>query len=238
MLRSLPHSALAQQPVSRQPGEHEQQCGPPVKRGQQDGCADTDHEVDQPAGDEVHRDLERRAHHAEIEVTSHREIGGQLGTFEVSDSGRCHTDRDEPVVEMGCHSRTEVRRDHLMQRLRDQQQCKRHTHHHQWTDQRDVAGDRTDQPPERDGGDRRKHAAQHDQYPPTDRVDRRGTSQGAEELPLLPTSQPIGHLRHQDILTLRSARIFIVTQLIAPACQIPPCLSSPLNGGLCRTRGS
>ena len=73
-----PHPALAQQPMSRQPGGRKRQRGPPVEVGEKDGRTDADHEVDEPAGDEVHRDLERRAHHPEVEVARHREIGGEL----------------------------------------------------------------------------------------------------------------------------------------------------------------
>ena len=115
--------------------DDEQQRRPPVEIGEQDRRADADDEVDKAAGDEVHRDVERRAHHAEVEVAGHRQVGGQLGALEVGDAGRRHTDGDEPVVEMRRHARAEVRRHDLMQRLRDQQQRERHTDHHQWTDQ-------------------------------------------------------------------------------------------------------
>ena len=163
---------------------------------QQDCGADSDHEIDQPTGDEVHRDVERRAHHAEIEVAGHREIGGQFGSFEVGDAGRCDADREEAVVEVGGHPSAEVRRHQLMQGLGDQQQRERGAHHHQRAHQRHVAGDGTDQPSEGDRRDRRQGAAQNDQRPPSDRVGGSGAAQSAEELPLLPTSQPIDHLLH------------------------------------------
>ena len=90
-------------------------------------------------------------------------------------------------------------RHHLMQRLRDQQQRERRTHHHQRPDQRHVAGDRADQPAEGDRGDGGQRAAQHDEHPPADRVRGGGAAQGAEELPLLPSPQPIDHVRHLPI---------------------------------------
>ena len=83
--------------------------------------------------------VERRAHHAEVEVAGHRQVRRQLGTLEVGDPGRRDTHGDQPVVEMRRHAVAEVGRHDLMQRLGDQQQRERHADHHQRPDQRRIA---------------------------------------------------------------------------------------------------
>ena len=63
----------------------------------------------------------------------------------------------------------------------------------------------------------------------------RGAAQGPEELPLLPTPQPIDH-RSATVVTIVAIFVPLASArhtLIARARQNPPCLSSPLNGGLC-----
>ena len=58
--------------------------------------------------------------------------------LEMGDARRGDTDRDEPVVQVRGHASAEVRGDHLMKWLRDQQQAERHADHHQRADHRDV----------------------------------------------------------------------------------------------------
>ena len=73
-----PDAALAQQPVRGQPRAAEHQRRPPGVGGRarrRDGQP-ADH-LDQAAGDEVHRDRQRRTGHAEIEVARDRQVGGE-----------------------------------------------------------------------------------------------------------------------------------------------------------------
>ena len=117
--------------------------------GEKDRRTEADDKVDKAAGDEIHGDVERRAHHAEVEVAGHRQVGGQFAAFQMGDAWRCHAYGDEPVVQVGRHPPAEVRRHHLMERLGDQQQGERHADHDQWTGKRRASGDCTDQPAER-----------------------------------------------------------------------------------------
>ena len=61
-----------------------------------------------------------------------------------------------------------------------------------------------------------------------ERIRERGATQGTEELPFLPITQPIDH---------RSHLVMFIPHLIARARLNPSCLSSPLNGGLCASAG-
>ena len=81
----LPHPALAEQPVGGAPGDQQDPGSPPAKPEQQRCRGNTDHEVDEATGYEVHRDVERRSHHPEVEVPRHREVVRELGTLEMPD---------------------------------------------------------------------------------------------------------------------------------------------------------
>ena len=81
-----PDAALAQQPVRGQPRAAEQQRRPPRVRGEHDDRREPADHLDQAAGDEVHRDRQRRTGHAEVEVARDREVARQLGIFEMTDA--------------------------------------------------------------------------------------------------------------------------------------------------------
>ncbi len=103
-----PDPALAQQPVRRQPGAAEHDRRPPGVGGEDDGGREAGDHLDQAAGDEVHRDRQRRAGHAEIEIARDGEVVGQLRILEVAHAGRAHARVGQPVVEPGGRAIAEV----------------------------------------------------------------------------------------------------------------------------------
>ncbi|MGD9996488.1 MAG: hypothetical protein AB7U39_06130 [Ilumatobacteraceae bacterium] len=82
------------------PGDEQWERGPPLEAEQQQRRREPDGEVDEPTGDEVHRDVERRPGHAEVEVARHGEVVGQFRPLEVGDAGGRHARRHQPVVQM------------------------------------------------------------------------------------------------------------------------------------------
>jgi hypothetical protein len=188
-----PHAALAEQPVGGTPAEQHRERRPPREPEQQSRRGDPDHHLHEPVREEVHRDRQRRAHHPEVEVAGHREIGGQLGPFEVADAVGAQRGRHQPVVQVGGHPLAEVGAQQLVQRVQHHRQREHRAGERERPDERAVRLDRRHQPPERDGDDRRHDAAQHDQHPPGGVQPGRGATERSEEPHLLPLAER--HLR-------------------------------------------
>ncbi len=72
-----PDRALAQHPMGRTPPDDEDDRRPPREPEQHERRGESADELDEAAGDEVHRDAERRSRDAEIEVARHREVVDQ-----------------------------------------------------------------------------------------------------------------------------------------------------------------
>ena len=114
-----PDAALAQQPVGAEPRAHEQDRRPPGIAGEHGGRREPTHHLDQPAGDEVHRNEDRRAGDAEIEITGHRQVARELGVFKMAHARRPDAGGGElvvkparcPAAEQGAHGLVDRRRD-------------------------------------------------------------------------------------------------------------------------------
>ncbi len=121
-----PHPAFAQQPVRRQPPAREDDRRPPAEPEQDERARDPADHRDQPAGDEVDRDAQRRAGHPAIELARDDEVRGERGILEVSNAWRLDAGVHELVVQPGRRAVAKVRADRLMQWRQDLQQ---HEHH-------------------------------------------------------------------------------------------------------------
>ena len=96
-----PDRALAQQPVGGQPGPAQQQRRPPGEPGQDDGRGQPADQLDQAGGDEVHRDRQRRAGHAQVEVAGRGQVAAEGRVLEVAHARRPQAGLGQPVVQPG-----------------------------------------------------------------------------------------------------------------------------------------
>ena len=111
----LPHRALAQQPVGGKPRAPEQQRRPPRIGGEQQRGHQAGEEFHEPAGNEVHRDGQRRAADAEVEVARHREVAGERIVLEVRHARWLCAAGHQLVVQPRGHAAAEVLADGLVQ---------------------------------------------------------------------------------------------------------------------------
>ena len=214
-LAVAPHRALAQQPVRGEPCAREQQRGPPRVGGEHDRRGETAHQLHQPGGDEIHRDEQRRAGDAEIEIPGHREVADEPGVLEVAHAGRADAGSREAVVQPRRGAAPEIgadgvvnRREHLQQDEHDADEPER---------RRQVVTplDRSHQAPHRDGEQCGQRPAQHEERPPRDGQRAVGLWQHARERPLLTRAQPLDHQSRSPASLLGSgARV---------PHSIPPC---------------
>ena len=82
--------------------------------------------LDQAAGDEVHRERQRRTGHAEIEVARQRQVAGERRVFEMSHAGRPHARLRQPIVQPRGRPIAEVGAERLVDR---RQRLQQHEHH-------------------------------------------------------------------------------------------------------------
>ena len=149
--------------------------------------------LDQAAGDEVHRDRQRRAGHPEIEVARHGEVARERRILEVAHARRAHARLGQPVVQPGGGAVAEVGADRLMNRRQDLEQDEHGAGEGERAAQAVAASHGADEHAHRDREDRRQHAAQDEHDPPRDRQGAIGPRQDAEELPLLAFGQISDH---------------------------------------------
>ncbi len=74
------------------------------------------------AGDEVHRDEQRRTGNAQVEVPRHGEVARELGILEMRHPRRAETRVGQTVVKPRGRSVAQIRADGLMDRREDLQQ--------------------------------------------------------------------------------------------------------------------
>ena len=165
-LAVVPHGAFAQQPVRGEPGAGQERRRPPAIPEQEQRARHASDHLREAAGDEVHRDRERRARHPEVEVARDRQVVGELGILEVTHPRRHHGRRREPVVEKGRGPIAEVGADRLMHR-------DEHLHEQEsraGKGQRPAEGltplDGPDEHAHREGEDGRRQPAQDERRPP------------------------------------------------------------------------
>ena len=147
-------------------------------------------QLDQAAGDEVHRDRQRRAGHAQVEVAGRGQVAAEGRVLEVAHAGRPHAGLGEPVVQPGGGPVAQVGADRLVDRDQHLEQHEHHPDGGQRPGQVAPALDGADQRPGGDGEHRRQHPPAHQHHPPGDGQAGVGLEQGAEEAPLLAFAQP------------------------------------------------
>ncbi len=195
-LAVLPHRALAQQPVRREPRPGQQRRCPPGVAEQHGRRRQAGEQLDQARGDEVHADRERRAGHAEVEVAGRGEVGGEVGILEVADAGRVDAGVGEPVVQPRGQPVAQVGPDRLVQRAEHLQRHEHQPHRHQRPCERVAALHRPDEHAHGDGEHGREHAPGHEHGPPQHGQRPVGAGQHREELPLLALSESTDHRCH------------------------------------------
>lgn len=189
-----PHPALAQQPVRRPPGQQQHDRRPPRERHQHERRGDASEQGDKATGDEVHVHIHRRAGHPDVEVTSGREIVGEVAPFEVTDPVGAERGGHQPFVEdvgepgaqVGPHRLVE-RREHLGADERESEQREGRA-------DRSPIAYRADEPP---GGNRQQRWQQrpNDEHEPPDRRrTRNGAGHRREEAPLLTVAKSPSHV--------------------------------------------
>ena len=94
-----PNTALAQQPVRRQPGARQYERRPPREARQYHRRGQPADHLHRSRGDEVHRDPDRRPRYSLIEFPRHRKIAGELRILEVPHARRPDARGRQPVVE-------------------------------------------------------------------------------------------------------------------------------------------
>ena len=142
----LPHRALAQEVVRRDPRADEHGRRPPRVAEQQQARREAADHLDEPARDEVHADRQRRSGDAEVEVAGDGEVGDEVGVLEVRDAERRGGRGHEPVVEIRRGPAAEVGADREVQR---REHLEEHEHD----------ADRGERPGERAAGSRRRRSA-------------------------------------------------------------------------------
>ena len=180
-----PDRALAQQPMRRQPRAAEHDRRPPRVSGEHDGGREAADHLDQAARDEVHRDEQRRAGHAQVEISRDRKVVGELRILQVPHPRRADARFGQPVVKPGGRAVAEVGANCLMDRREHLEQ------HEDDADEGEPVGEAVAALHGRyehahgDSEDRGQHAAQHKDHPPYDREGAVRLRQHGEELPLV-----------------------------------------------------
>ena len=190
-----PDAAFPQQPVCSQPGAGQQERRPPGVRGQHHGRRHTSQPFDEAAGDEVHRDEQRRTGHPEIEVPCHGEVGGQPRILEMPHARREGGRVRQPVVQPRGEAIAEVGAERLVDRSQALQQDEDRAGKGEGPGQRRPALHGADEHAHRDAERGRQHPARDQHGPPSDREPSIRLREHAEKLPFLPIAQPLseGH---------------------------------------------
>ena len=188
-----PDGALAQQPVGGRPRQDEHQRLPPAVEREHDGRGGAGDEADQPVGDEVHGIRQGRTHDAEIEVAGHREVGRQVGPFEMGDPRWLERRRHQAVVERRRRPVTEVVAERLVQWSGDLGSDEHDAQRDERRGEGTAIGDGADQPAGGDSDHRRQHAAQQETDAPQHGQSTVGAHECPGERPLLARPQPGVH---------------------------------------------
>jgi hypothetical protein len=190
-----PDRALAQEPVRRQPRARERDRRPPRIGGQDCGGREPADHLDHPARDEIHRDRQRRAGHAEVEVARDRQVVGERRILEVTHARRTHTGLGEPVIQPRGRAVAEVGARRLMDRA---QHLKQHEHS---AGKPERAGEHVaalhgaDEHAHRDRERRRQEAPEEEDDPPGGGETGGRLRQDGEELPFFAVGQAGEHDR-------------------------------------------
>src|SRR5215475_1469694 len=140
-----PDAALPKQPMRRQPRAREDERRPPRVAEQHDRAGQSAEHRDETIRDEVHRNGQRRALHAQVEISSGDHVGRQASVLEMTDAGRIDASVGEPIIQPGRSAIAEVlthrlmyRRQHLHGHEHESDEAERHG-------KRMTAGDRGDE---------------------------------------------------------------------------------------------
>jgi hypothetical protein len=192
----LPDSALAKEPVRRQPRAPQDDRRPPREAGKNSGEREAAEGAHEAAGDEVERDVEGRTGHREVEVAGDREVAGQPLILEMAHPRRADAGVGQLVIQPRRSAVAEVvadgkvhRRQHL---LHDEQRA---DEPEQVAEGRPALNARH-QPSHRHGKHGRQHTTQDEEHPPRRSQADVGLRQHAEELPLIPLGESSQHARH------------------------------------------
>ena len=198
-----PDGALTQEPVRRKPRAREHERRPPGVRGENHGAGEAAEKLDEPARDEVHRNGERRTGHAQIEVPGHGEVARELRVLEMAHARGPHAGFGEPVVEPRGGAVPEVRAHRLVDGSEHLEEHENPPGEAERRGERLAALDRRDEPPHRDGENRRQDASQEENAPPEDGERKIGFRKDGEELPLVPRGQAFHGRRIRESLASR-----------------------------------
>jgi hypothetical protein len=157
---------------------------PPGEAGEHSRRGKAADRADQAAGDEVHGVGQRRTGHAEIEIASDGQVGGQPRILEVGKAGRMHACGSQPVVEERRHAIAQVVADRRLHRGQHLDEHEQHARDRQRHTQRPATLDRGDEHARRDGKQHGHDAVQDDHGPPRERERCVGARQLREEPPL------------------------------------------------------
>ncbi len=130
------------------------------------GGRDTADHFDHAAGDEIHRDRQRRTGHAKVEVARDREVAGECRVLQVAHARRSHAGLGEPVVQPGGRAVAEVGADGLMDRAEHLKKHEDHARNRQRTGQGTAALHGADQHTHGDRERRRQNPAEQKGRPP------------------------------------------------------------------------
>ena len=187
----LPDRALAQQPVRRQPGAGQDERSPPAIAGQDHGAGQPADHLHQPAGDEVHREPERRPGDAEVEVAGGGQVSGESWVFEVADASGPDARLGQLIVEPGRGALAEAGADRLVERREHLEQHEDDGGERQGDGEIGATLDRADQHAHGDAERGRQHAPQHQHRPPDGGQRGIGLRQHADDLPLVAGEQAL-----------------------------------------------
>ncbi len=179
----LPHPALAEQQVGRDPGREEHQRRPPGEPGEQQRRDDAAEQRDQTGRDELHVEEHRRTGHAEVEVARGRQVVGEVAALKVADAVGIEGGPHQPLVEHRAEPVAEQLADHLVKRRHHLRDNEDDAEPHQWTARLAAALHPADQPAGRHRQPRGHQRASHQEHPPRPGQRWQGAGERAEELP-------------------------------------------------------
>jgi hypothetical protein len=181
--------------MGRQPRGRQDDRRPPGVCEQDQRAGESANRLDHVGGDEVHRDRQRRAGHAEVEVARDDQVARQRRIFQVSHAGRAHARIGETIVQPRRGPIAEVGADCLMERRHDLKQDEHHAHQAQRHGETVASLDRADEHAHGDAEHGRQASTQQKQHPPGDRHRACRFGQHPEEGPFLPLAETRQHRR-------------------------------------------
>jgi len=191
--------------VRRQPRGAEHQRCPPRVREKHRGRRKAAEHLDQPAGDEIDGDRQRRAGHPEVEVARYREVAGELWILEVTHAWWPHAGLGKPIIKPCGGSVAQVSADCLVDRGEHLKEDEDDSHEGERAREALAALHRADEQTHRDREDRGQHAAKDENRPPNPGERAICLRQDAEKLPFVALAQPKHFLRTNSARKRRSA---------------------------------